>query len=122
MPRLDTTKILSFRHPSQASVLLESLLHSLDWLPENARRVQDRSELPSVLQRIAIRGARQQEKWLAWQRNSAIYFFTVKVTPPPAGVVRPPALRVSAYNERGSVTGCGVWANSPGKGWQRCVL
>jgi hypothetical protein len=119
---MDTSKIMAFRHASQAILLLESLLASARRIPRHARRVADRSALPSVLQRIAIRGAKSKVHWAAWSAASSIWFFTVEVTPPPSGVPRCPAIKVMAYDEKGALKASGVWANIPKRGWQRCVL
>ncbi len=119
---MDTSKILAFRHPSQAKLLLESLLESFGWLPHHARSVTDRSDLPAVLQRIALRGARQKVSWAAWRRESAVWFFTAEVTPAPSGNTRRSALKISSYDEKGKLTSCGVWVNVPRRGWQRCAL
>jgi len=119
---VDTSKILSFRHPSQAELLLESLLKSLDRLPRHARRVSDRSDLPSVLQRIAIRATKQKVRWSAWSRENAVWFFTAEVTLVPSGPARRPALKITGYNEKGKLTECGVWINMPQRGWRRCAL
>jgi hypothetical protein len=119
---MDTSKILAFRHSSQAILLLESLLSSWGRLPKHARRVSERSSLPSVLQRIAIRGAKQKILWAAWAAESSIWFFTAEVTSVPSGGVRTPALKVTAYNEKGKSTASGVWVNVPRRGWRRCAL
>lgn len=119
---MDTSKILAFRHPSQAELLLESFLRSLKRLPAHARRVTDRSDLPSVLQKVAIQAAKKKAKWGAWSRDGAIWFFIAEVTSIPADQIRRPALKISGYNEKGRLTECGVWINVPSRGWQRCAL
>lgn len=119
---MDTSKILAFRHPSQAELLLESMLLSLDRFPGSARRVSDRGDLPSALQRIAIRSTRQKMRWGAWSKDDAIWFFTAEVTSVPSGKVRRPALKVSGYDAKGNLTECGVWVMAPKRGWQRCAL
>lgn len=119
---MDTSKILSFRHPSQAELLLESLLRSLNRLPRRARRVGDRSELPSALQKIAIRAKKQKLCWGAWSREDAVWFFTAEVTSVPSGELRRPALKISGYDAKGKLSECGVWVNMPSRGWRRCAL
>jgi hypothetical protein len=113
---------MAFRHSSQAVLLLESLLSSWGRLPRHARRVGERSSLPSVLQRIAIRGAKNKVQWAAWAAANSIWFFTAEVTFMPSGAVRHPALKVAAYNEKGRLTAAGLWANMPRRGWRRCAL
>jgi hypothetical protein len=119
---MDTSKILAFRHPSQVELLLESLLKSLNRLPEHSHKVTERSDLPSVLQRIAIQAKKQKIRWGAWAKDNVIWFFTVEMTTAPLGLSRRPALKISRYNQKGKLTECGVWYNVPPRGWQRCAL
>ena len=119
---MDTSKIMAFRHASQAVLLLESLLASARRVPRHACRITDRSSLPSVLQRIAIRGAKTKSYWAAWSAETSIWFFTAEVVPPPSGIPRCPTLKVTAYDEKGTLKASGVWANIPKRGWQRCAL
>jgi hypothetical protein len=119
---MDTSKILAFRHASQAELLLEALLQSLDRVPGHASRVTERSDLPAVLQRIVLRGAKQRLSWAAWARDKAFWFYTAEVIAAPIANVGRSALKVSGYDERGRLTECGVWVNPPGRGWARCAL
>jgi len=119
---MDTSKILAFRHPSQAGLLLESLLHSLGRLPERARRVTDRGDLPGTLQRIAIRGAKQRQSWSAWRRDSSLWFFTSEVVATTYANLKRPALRICRYDEKGRLTLSEVWVNVPTRGWRQCAL
>jgi len=80
------------------------------------------SDLPAVLQRIAIRGAKQKLSWLAWRKDKAVWFYTAQLIPAPLANVRRPGLKISGYDERGRLTECGVWVNVPRRGWQRCAL
>ena len=119
---MDTSKILGFRHPSQAGLLLESLLQNLDRLPAHVHRVAERSDLPSVLQRIAMRASKAKIAWGAWAGNNAIWFFTAEVTAVTSGPSRQSAVRLLGYNAKGKLTECGVWVNVPRRGWRRCAL
>jgi hypothetical protein len=119
---MDTSKIFAFRHPSQAELLLESLLLAAGRLPTRARRVAYRSDLPAVLQRIAISARKRKARWVAWTRGEAIWLFTAEVTAVPSGPVERPALKICRYNARGKLTKCGVWVNRPSRGWRRCAL
>jgi hypothetical protein len=119
---MDTSKILALRHPSQAKLLLESLLEDFGWVPGHARSVTDRSDLPAVLQRIALRGARRKGCWAAWRKDSAVWFFTAEVTAAPSGTGQRSALKIDGYDEKGKLTTCGVWVHVPRRGWQRCAL
>lgn len=119
---VDTSKIFAFRHPSQSILLLESLVSSWGRLPKHARRVNERSDLPFVLQRIAIRAAKEKAHWAAWAAAPSIWFFTAQVTLLPSGAMRCPALKVTGYDEKGRPTVSGTWANMPRRGWRRCAL
>lgn len=78
---MDTSRILSFRHPSQLSVLTDSLLDSSVHAPEGAAAVRIRSDLPSALQRIAIQAGKLNKEWRAWARGDSIRFLTVELAP-----------------------------------------
>lgn len=118
---MDTTKIIGFRHPSQVELLLESLVLSRKRLSSRARRLTDRSELPSVLQRIAIRATRAGKSWSAWAEDDTLSFYIAEMTPARVGGQQCPALKVTAYGRAGRIEEYGIWAR-PGRGeWRRCV-
>jgi hypothetical protein len=119
---MDTTKILAFRHPSQAALLLESWVQTRDRVPGHASRVTVLSDLPAVLQRITIRGAKQKLGWVAWRKDNAIWFFTAQLVSAPLANVRRPGVQINGYDEKGRLTECGVWVDVPRRGWQRCAL
>jgi hypothetical protein len=120
---MDTSKILAFRHPSQAKLLLESLVsENFGWVARHARAVTDRSDLPAVLQKIAFREAKRRISWVAWRKEDVVWFFTAEVISAPAGSGSRSALKVDGYNEKGRLTASGAWVNVPRRGWQRCAL
>jgi len=119
---VDTSKIIAFRHPSQSILLLESLVAAWGRIPKHARRVQERGNLPFVLQRIAIRAAKQSAHWAAWVAEPSIWFFVASATSLPSGTVQCPALKIMAYDEKGRPTVSGTWVNMPRRGWRRCAL
>lgn len=119
---VDTTRIIAFRHPSQAELLLESLLVGLRRLPRKVRKLTCRSELPSALQRIAMRSSRRKAAWSAWVDGETIWFFTAELASVPFNGRPTPALAVSGYDRKGVLTECGTWVNVPKRGWRRCAL
>jgi hypothetical protein len=119
---MDTSTIIAFRHSSQAELLLESLLRSLDKLPTHARRVDHRSDLPSSLQRIAIQSVKRRLRWGAWRINAALRLYTAEVISLSWHNVRRPALKVCGYDHKGALVESGVWINTQSRGWQRGIL
>lgn len=115
---MDTTKILAFRHPSQAELLLESLVR----LPARARKVTNRSDLPSALQRIAIQAGKAKRLWGAWARDDAIWFFTAEMSLALSRKHQRPSLIVSSFDQRGKIRECTLWVNFRDRGWRRCLL
>lgn len=115
---VDTTAILAFRHPSQAELLLESLVR----LPSHARKVTNRCDLPSALQRIAIQAMKAKKLWGAWARDSAIWFVTAETSMALSRQHQRPSLIVSSFDHRGKVCERTLWVNFRNRGWRRCVL
>jgi len=118
---VDTSKILGFRHPSQVELLLESLVMSRKCLPSRARRLTDRSELPSALQRIAIQTTGAGKSWSAWTEDEGIWFYAAEMTPARLSGQKCPVLKLQAYSRKGRIEEYGLWARTGRNGWQRCV-
>ena len=52
---MKTMKLRILQQPSRLGALLGSLIMSQNWVPAEAPRVTDRSELPSVLQKLVAK-------------------------------------------------------------------
>jgi hypothetical protein len=119
---VDTTRILAFRHPSQAELLLESLASSKLGLGQRARQVSERSELPGALQRIVIREQGQGKSWLAWVQREAHWCCVATMIPARIAGQPRPALRVTKYDASGRTVNFGIWAQLPDGTWHACAV
>jgi hypothetical protein len=90
-------------------------------LPSRARRLTDRSELPSALQRIAIHATGAGKSWSAWAEDEGIWFYAAEMTPARLCGQKCPVLKLKAYGRKGRIEEYGFWARTRRDGWQRCV-
>lgn len=118
---MDTTKILTFRHPSQAVLLLESLVRDRLRAGSRAHIVSDRSELPSALQRVLLEAGRAGKVWSAWSDGHTACGYTGEMLAARLGGEKCAALRVTSYDHRGRLTSQRIWALGPDGTWQSCV-
>ena len=116
---MDTTRILSFRHPSQLALLMDSLVATAVRLPGASARVTDRSRLPASLQRIALRAVKARMEWRAWVQGDAIVLLTAEQIAPPRSHPKAPTLRLSICGAAGRVKDRSDWLYLPSGCWQR---
>lgn len=116
---MDTTRILTFRHPSQLDLLLDSLIQTSVHLPENSRKIVDRSQMPSQLQRIAIRAPKVKQEWRAWSRGSTLIFMTGELIQPLPKLPKCPLVMLNVYGSNGRVKARSEWIFLPGGKWLR---
>ena len=60
---MKTMKLRTLQQPSRVEALLESLVKSQNWVPADAPRVTDRSELSSVLQELVAKTVKAGGAW-----------------------------------------------------------
>ncbi len=118
---VDTTKILTFRHPSQADLLLESLVRDRLRADSPAHIVTDCSELPSALQRVIIEAKRSGKVWSAWSDGHSACAYTGEMLAARLGGAKCAVLRVTSYDHRGRLTSQRIWARGADGTWQTCV-
>jgi hypothetical protein len=118
---VDTTRILTFRHPSQAELLLESLVRDRLRAGSHAHIVTDRSELPSALQRIIIEAGRSGKVWSAWSDGHSACGYTGEMLAARIGGAKCAVLQVNSYDHRGRLTSQRVWARGADGTWHTCV-
>ena len=119
---MDTTRILAFRHPSQANLLLESLARGRLGLGPRARQVSERSELPGSLQRTVIREQGEGKCWLAWVEREAHWCCVATMIPARIAGQPRPALRVTKYDAAGRTVHFGIWAQLQDGTWHACAV
>jgi len=96
---------------------------SQSWVSKGALQVADRSELPSALQKLAIKTKKDEGTWQAWLFDDCVQFFSSEMSldmSPERGCV---ALNVRCYNEQGRLQQYSQWIQlADGGRWQRCTL
>lgn len=121
-PRLvDTTKILNFRHASQAELLLESLIRDRLRAGSPDHVVTDRSALPAALQRVLIQAGRSGKVWSAWSDGRSTCGYTGEMLAARVNGVKCAVLRVTSHDQRGRLISQRTWARSADGNWQTCV-
>lgn len=118
---MQTTRLFAYQRPSRVQALLESLVLSRDTLPCQVRKVIDRSELPSVLQRIAIQSQKTERVWNAWADMEHIWFYTAEMSPSLSRERGMPVIQVGAYKEDGRIRDCRTWVCLKDGTWQQCT-
>ena len=120
---MQTMRLFAYQKPSRVAALLESLLQARSFLPGKARKVADRSELPSALQRIVICSQQQIERvWSAWESEHHIWFFTAEMSLELSRERGCPALQVGLYEMDGTLKVWQLWACLKDGTWQQCAL
>lgn len=118
---MDTTKILNFRHASQAELLLESLIRDRLRADSPARIVTDRSVLPAALQRVLIEAKRNGRVWSAWSDGRSTCGYVGEMLSARLNGKKSAILRVTSYDHRGRVLSQRNWARDADGLWQTCV-
>lgn len=103
---MQTMRLFAYQRPSRVEALLESLLQARGRLPGKARKVTDRSELPSALQKIVIKLHNNERVWNAWTDEDRIWFFTAEMSLELSRERGCPALQVGSYDVDGKLK---VW-------------
>jgi hypothetical protein len=120
---METKKLRALQQPTQLTLLLDSLVMSQSWVPKGARQVADRSELPSVLQKLAIKTNKDQGTWQAWLFDDEVQFFSSEMSLATSRERGCAALNVHCYNEQGRLQKYSQWIQLANGGrWQPCPL
>ena len=115
---METTRILHFRHPAQTEMLLDALVRERLQTDSRSRRVTERSELPSAVQRLVIPAARDGKAWSAWGEHSALRCYIGEMIPARLAGEKCTALRVIAYDSRGRLAWQRIYALLNDGTWQ----
>lgn len=119
---MQTMRLFAYQRPSRVEALLESLLQARWSLPAKARKVTDRSELPSALQKIVIRLKNAERVWSAWINEERIWFFTAEMSLELSRERGYPALHVGSYEVDGKLRTWQLWVCLKDGTWQQCAL
>lgn len=119
---MQTLKLFAYQQPSRVEMLLESLVLAKGELPGRARRVQDRSDLPSALQKQVLQAQKNERVWSAWMDEERIWLFTAEMSMALSRERGCPALHVGVYNEQGKMQEWRLWVHLKDGSWQQCSL
>jgi hypothetical protein len=118
---MQTMTLFAYQTPSRVEALLESLLQAREHFPRKARKVTDRSELPSALQTIVIRLKNCDRVWSAWAIETRFWFFTAEMSLELSRERGCPALQVGSYEVDGKLKVWQLWACLKDGTWQQCA-
>ena len=119
---MQTMRLFAYQSPSRIAALLESLLQTCGHVPGNARKVTDRSELPSALQKVVINSQNTERVWSAWTDEARIWLFTAEMSLELSRERGCPALQVGSYEVDGKLIRWQVWTYLKNSTWQQCAL
>ena len=117
---MDTLKLRRLQQqPSRLEAMLDSLVANRDWIAPGAQRVYDRSELPSVLQKLAIKSEKGDGAWRGWFNHDGLRLFVAEMSLALSRERGCPMLQVHYYNEQGKLQQYSVWVQLADDTWQK---
>ncbi|MDP9082617.1 MAG: hypothetical protein M3N50_02470 [Pseudomonadota bacterium] len=120
---MQTIKLRTLQQPTGIALLLDSLVMSQIWVPVGAPQVMDRCDLPSALQKLAVKAVREGGTWRAWLGHDGVRFFISEMSLELSRERGCAALKVRYYNEQGELQMYSQWVRiADGATWQRCTL
>jgi Fe-S cluster biosynthesis and repair protein YggX len=118
---MQTMRLHAYQQPSRVQSLLESLVQARQLLPRLARKIIDRSELPSTLQKLIFQALKSGRVWSAWTDEDHIWLFVAELSLAPSRERGCPALQVSFFREDGKIKEWRQWACLNDGTWQPCA-
>jgi hypothetical protein len=110
--------------PHYRQLLLELLVQlfavGTRFVPLTARRVLVPSQLPPVLERVALQAQRSLQAWVAWTEEQKTWFVVAEMATVPASHCRGEAIRMFFYDEDGRRVSWGTWALQSERSWMLC--
>ena len=120
---MQTMKLRTLQQPTRLALLLDSLVMSQIWVLAGALQVTDRSDLPSALQKLAIKAVKDGGTWCAWLGHDGVRFFVSEMSLELSRERGCAALKVRYYNEQGQLQMYSQWVRlADGATWQRCTV
>lgn len=120
---MQTMKLRTLQQPNRLALLLDSLVTSQTWVPAGAPPVIDRSDLPSSVQKLAIKAVKDGGTWRAWLGHDGVRFFVAEMSLELSRERGCAALKVRYYNEQGQLQMYSQWVQlGDGATWQRCTV
>lgn len=118
---MKTMKLRTLQQPSRLESLLDSLVMSQSWVPVSAPQLTDRSDLPSALQKLAIKAVKEEGTWRAWLAHEGVRLFVAEMSLDLSRERGCAALKVRYYDEQGRLQLYSLWVQLA-DGWQRCTV
>jgi hypothetical protein len=110
-------------HSAQRLLAVEQLIQRFvadsRYVPRTAQRLLDPSELPPVLERVAMRAQLYSQTWFAWTDGPRVWFVVAEMATVTVRHRKENALRMFFYDDEGRFVSWGSWALHPG-GWMLC--
>jgi len=119
---MQTMKLRVLQQPSHLETLLDSLVTSQNWVAGSAPRVTDRSEMPSALQKLAMKAVKAEGAWRAWVSHDGIRLFVAEMSLDLSRERGCPALKVSYYDDGARLQQYSLWIQLADGAWQRSSL
>ena len=86
-------------------------------------QITDRSDLPSALQKLAIKAVKDEGTWRAWLAHDGVRFFVSEMSLELSRERGCAALKVHYYDEQGQLQTYSQWVQlADGATWQRCTV
>lgn len=117
---MQTMKLAALQAPSRVQTLLESLMQAR-LTPGGARRITDRYELPSSLQKIVIKCRSAEKAWNAWTDDYVTCLFTAEMSLARSRERGCATLHVGRYDMNGRMREWQIWVMLNDGTWQRCA-
>lgn len=117
---METVRLRTIQQPSFLDRLLHSFILKADLLPEGAYQVRNRSDAPSVLQRLIIQAGKSGQAWACWSDTLRTWLFTAEMSLERSRERGSPVLLVNLYREDGNLIDSATWAPDETSRWRRC--
>lgn len=111
---------------NQRQLLIELLVQSFvvctRYVPAGAQRLLALSELPPVLERVAMRVQWGWQQWFAWTDERRTWFVVAEMAMGRDRRCHNEAIQVFFYDEDGQCVTSGTWAFHADARWAACEL
>lgn len=115
---METKRLRTLQQPSMVKVLHESLLNSLNHPPPGASRINDRSNLPMALHRLAIVTSKEGGSWAAWHTGDRTEFCTAEMSLDHSREHGQTVLKVGTYDQNGRIRKWEIWTQAANGAWR----
>ena len=117
-----TMKLRTLQEPSALDALLGSIVASQHWVTPEAPRISVLRDLPSALQKLAIKAVKGDGAWQAWTSYDGIRLFVAEMSLDLSRERGFPVLKVSYYDDEAQLQKHGVWFQLTDGGWRQTSL